>query len=171
MKPKGDELWDTSGRTNERWQSGFDDRRRPYIVQRWPENYVEVHPDDAKTRGIESGDLLMVYSDRVPSLKETTLGVEEKDYTFSSQMAAGNVELTRGAVTGVAMVTRHIKKGLIYMDFLNTSQPANALEGRVVDWVSGNYNYKMGVAKIKKIGESPYKTTFRSMSFAPRDIT
>jgi arsenite oxidase large subunit len=170
LKPKGDELWATSGRTNERWQSGFDDRRRPYIVQRWPDNYVEMHPDDAKARGIESGDMLMVYSDRVPSLKETILGVEGKDYTFSGQMAAGNVELTRAAVTGVAMVTRHIKKGLIYMDFLHTSQPANALEGRIVDWVSGNYNYKMGVAKIKKIGVSPYKNTFRSMSFAPRDI-
>jgi len=23
---------------------------------------------------------------------------------------------------------------------------------------------------VKKIGESPYKNTFRSMSFAPRDI-
>jgi hypothetical protein len=29
----------------------------------------------------------------------------------------------------------------------------------------------MGVAKMKVIGESPYKHTFRSMSFAPRDIT
>ena len=53
----------------------------------------------------------------------------------------------------------------------HTSQPANALQGRVVDWISGNYNYKMGVAKLKVIGESPYKHTFRSMSFAPRDIT
>ena len=70
--PKGDELWCTSGRANERWQSGFDDRRRPYIVQRWPDNYVEMHPDDAKERGIESGDMLMVCSDRVPGLKEVT---------------------------------------------------------------------------------------------------
>jgi arsenite oxidase large subunit len=171
LSPKGEELWCTSGRTNERWQSGFDDRRRPYIVQRWPENYVEVHPDDARTRGIESGDMLMVYSDRVPSLKETVLGVEGADYSFTGQMANGNIELTRAAVTGVAMVTRHIKKGLIYMDFLHTQQPANSLEGRVVDWISGNYNYKMGVAKVKKIGVSPYKHTFRSMSFAPRDIT
>ncbi|MCH7487851.1 MAG: arsenite oxidase large subunit, partial [Proteobacteria bacterium] len=170
MKPKGDELWCTSGRTNERWQSGFDDRRRPYIVQRWPENYVEIHPDDAKARGIESGDVVMAYSDRVPSLKETILGVEASDYSFAGQMKAGNVELSRAAVTGVAMVTRHIKKGLIYMDFLNLAQPANSLEGRIVDWISGNYNYKMGVAKVKKIGVSPYKNTFRSMSFAPRDI-
>ena len=170
MKPKGDELWCTSGRANERWQSGFDDRRRPYIVQRWPENWVEINPEDAAARGIESGDMVMLHSDRVPSLKETALGIEGDDYSFSGQMRNGNVELSEAAVTAVAMVTRAIKKGVLYMDFLHTSQPANALEGRVVDWISGNYNYKMGVAKITKIGESPYKHTFRSMSFAPRDI-
>ncbi len=170
MSPKGDELWCTSGRSNERWQSGFDDRRRPYIVQRWPENWVEINPEDAAARGIESGDLVMLSSDRVPSLKETTLGIEGDDYSFSGQMRNGNVELSEAAVTAVAMVTRAVKKGVLYMDFLHTSQPANALEGRVVDWISGNYNYKIGVAKISKIGESPYKNTFRSMSFAPRDI-
>ncbi len=170
MKPKGDELWCTSGRTNERWQSGFDDRRRPYIVQRWPDNYVEINPEDAAARGIESGDMVMISSDRVPSLKDVILGVEPDDYSFAGQMKNGNVRLDEAAVTGVAMVTRAIKKGVIYMDFLHTSQPANALEGRVVDWISGNYNYKMGVAKIAKIGESPYKKSFRSMSFAPRDI-
>ncbi len=170
MKPRGDELWATSGRSNERWQSGFDDRRRPYIVQRWPENYVEIHPDDARKRGIESGDQVMVYSDRIPSLKNVIKGVEGSDYSFSGQMKAGNVELTKAAVTGVAIVTRHIKKGVIYMDFLHPEQPANALEGRVPDWISGNYNYKLGVASVRKIGESAYKKSFRSMSFAPRDI-
>ena len=170
LRPRGDELWATSGRSNERWQSGFDDSRRPYIMQRWPENFVEIHPDDAAARGIESGDMLMAFSDRVPSLRETVLGVEAADYSFAGQMAAGNVELTEAAVTGVAIVTRHIKKGLIFMDFLSTNQPANALQGRVVDWVSGNYNFKMGVARVRKIGVSPYKSTFRSMSFAPRDI-
>ncbi len=170
MSPKDDELWCTSGRSNERWQSGFDDRRRPYIVQRWPENWVEINPEDAKARGIESGDMVMIYSDRVPSLKETVLGVEGDDYKFSGQLRNGNVEFSEAAVTAVAMVTRAVKKGVLYMDFLHTSQPANALEGRVVDWMSGNYNYKMGVARIKKIGVSPYKNTFRSMSFAPRDI-
>ena len=170
MNPKGDELWCTSGRSNERWQSGFDDRRRPYIVQRWPDNWVELNPEDAKARGIESGDMVMIYSDRVPSLKETVLGVEGDDYKFSGQMKNGNVKLNQAAVTAVAIVTRAIKKNVMYMDFLHTSQPANALEGRIVDWMSGNYNFKMGVAKVKKIGESPYKKTFRSMSFAPRDI-
>ncbi|MEW7972063.1 MAG: hypothetical protein AB2540_07135 [Candidatus Thiodiazotropha endolucinida] len=38
------------------------------------------------------------------------------------------------------------------------------------DQVRGNYNYKMGVARVKKIGESKYKSEFRSMSFAPRNV-
>ncbi|NIV20268.1 MAG: hypothetical protein GWN54_06485, partial [Gammaproteobacteria bacterium] len=67
MKPKGDELWHTNGRINEVWQSGFDDmQRRALIKQRWPDNFVEIHPDDAGSRGIVSGDRVMVYSDRVP---------------------------------------------------------------------------------------------------------
>lgn len=67
MKPKGDELWVTSGRINEFWQSGFDDlERRPYLRQRWPANFIEIHPDDAKKRGIESGDMVRIESDRIP---------------------------------------------------------------------------------------------------------
>ncbi|MEP1576225.1 arsenate reductase (azurin) large subunit [Roseibium album] len=170
LKPKDDELWVTSGRINERWQSGYDDRRRPYIVQRWPENWVEIHPDDAAERGIENGDYVMMYSDRIPVQKDTILGVEGDDFQFTKLMEHGHIELTEAAITAVAIVTPAVKKGLLYMDFLHTAQPANALSGRVVDWISGNYNYKMGVGRIRKIGTSPYKTSYRSMSFARRDI-
>jgi len=170
MKPKGDELWCTSGRSTERWQSGFDDTRRPYIVQRWPENWVEIHPEDAAKRGIESGDMVMLSNDRVPSMKDVVLGVEGSDYSFMGQMEKGNIEFSKAAITAVAIVTPAIKKGVLYTDFLQANQPANALAGRVVDWISGNYNYKMGIGKITKIGESAYKHSFRSMSFAPRDI-
>jgi arsenite oxidase large subunit len=171
LRPKGNELWVTSGRINERWQSGFDDRRRPYITQRWPENWVEIHTDDAAERGIENGDYVMVHSDRVPNQKHTIVGIEADDFQFSKLMENGHIELTSAAVTAVAMVTPAVKKGMLYMDFLHTQSPGNALAGRVVDWISGNYNFKMGVGEIKKIGISPYKHTFRSMSFAPRNVT
>ncbi|MEM1197907.1 MAG: arsenate reductase (azurin) large subunit [Pseudomonadota bacterium] len=170
LSPKDDELWCTSGRINERWQSGYDDRRRPYIVQRWPENWVELHPDDAKERGIENGDYVMLYSDRIPVQVDTIVGVEGDDFTFTKLLENGHIKLEKAAITAVAIVTPALKKGVMYMDFLHTAQPANALAGRVVDWISGNYNYKMGIGKVKKIGVSPYKNDFRSMSFVRRDI-
>ncbi|MEW8522267.1 MAG: molybdopterin dinucleotide binding domain-containing protein [Candidatus Thiodiazotropha endolucinida] len=81
MKPKDDELWHTNGRINEIWQSGFDDvDRRAYISQRRPENWTEIHPDDAAKRGIESGDQVLLYSDRVPNFKQTIKGVHGKDF-------------------------------------------------------------------------------------------
>ncbi len=170
LKPREGEIWLTSGRINERWQSGYDDRRRPYIVQRWPENWVELHPDDAAAFGIESGDYCMLHSDRIPVQTDTIVGVEGDDFDFSALLKNGHIELTRAAITAVAIVTPAVKKGVGYMDFLHTSQPANALAGRVVDWISGNYNYKMGIGKVQRLGESPYKHQYRSMSFARRDI-
>jgi len=162
----------TNGRINEVWQSGFDDRQRcPYITQRWPENFVEVHPDDAKARGIESGDYVMLHSDRVPSHKDTIIGVYKDHFQFASLMERGHIELSKAAVTAVAVVTPHIKKGVLYTMFIDMRQPSNAIMPRVVDHISGNYNYKLGVVKVNKLGESKYKKEFRSMSFAPRNIT
>ena len=171
MKPKGEELWHTNGRINEIWQSGFDDvDRRAYIAQRWPENWTEIHPDDAKARGIESGDQILLYSERVPNFKQTIKGVHGSDFNFDDLMKNGWIKLDKAAVTAVALVTPHVKQGTMYSYFIYNAQPSNALQGRVPDQISGNYNYKMGVAKVKKIGESKYKHEFRSFSFAPRNI-
>ena len=172
LSPKKDELWFSNGRINEVWQSGFDDvERRPYCTQRWPENWVEINTDDARNRGIESGDQVMLYSDRVAAFKDTILGVHGDDFQFSSLMKNGHIELTKAAVTAVAIVTPAVKKGVLYGNMLDMRQPCNALSVRIVDNISGNYNFKMGVAKVRKMGESKYKKEFRSMSFAPRNIT
>ncbi len=171
LSPKEDELWFSNGRINEIWQSGFDDvERRAYVIQRWPENWVEIHPEDAKKRGIESGDQVMMYSDRVVGVKDTILGIHANDFQFSELMKNGHVELSKGAVTAVAIVTPAVKKGVLYANMLDMRQPSNSLSARIVDNISGNYNYKMGVAKIRKLGESQYKKEFRSFSFAPRNI-
>jgi len=171
VSPKGDELWHTNGRINEIWQTGFDDReRRSYIKQRWPHQFVEIHPVDAKKRGIESGDKVLVYSDRVPVHKDTIHGVGGKDFQFSELKEKGHIELIKGAFEAIALVSTVIKQGVLYSDALNTEQPSNAVQARVVDNISGNYNYKLGSAKIKKIGESEYKSEFKHMSFAPRNI-
>ena len=172
MKPKGGELWITNGRINEIWQSGFDDaERRPLIQQRWPENFLEIHPADARRRGIVSGDRTLIYTERVPIYKNTLLGVEGNDFQFASLMKNGHIELQKAAITAIAIVTPAIKKGVLFCYFLDKRQPANSIQGRVVDWISGNYNYKMGVAKIRKIGGSVYQEDRHSFSFAPRNIT
>ena len=171
LTPKEGELWFSNGRINEIWQSGFDDvERRAYVNQRWPENWVEIHPDDAKARGIESGDQVMMYSDRVVGFKDTILGIHGNDFQFSELMKNGHIELSKAAVTAVAIVTPAVKQGVLYANMLDMRQPSNSLSARLVDNISGNYNYKMGVSRIKKIGESKYKKEFRSFSFAPRNI-
>jgi len=173
VSPKGDELWHTNGRINEIWQSGFDDtERRAYIMQRWPEDaqFLEIHPDDAKARGIESGDLLMVYNDRVPIFKDTILGVASDDFQFTTLMKKGHIVMGKAAVTAVAMVTPAIKKKVTFSNFNNMIQPTNVLQGRVVDQISGNYNYKLGVTRVKKIGESRFKRSLRTMTFVPRTM-
>lgn len=171
LSPKDDELWYSTGRINEIWQSGFDDvERRPYVTQRWPENWVEIHPNDAAKRGIESGDQVMMYSDRVARHKDTILGIKGDDFQFASLMKNGHIELSKAAVTAVAIVTPVVKEGMMYANMIDMRQPSNSLQPAVVDWISGNYNYKMGVGRIKKLGESKYKKEFRSMSFAPRNI-
>jgi len=171
VSPKDDELWHTNGRINEIWQTGFDDReRRAYIKQRWTHQFVEIHPEDAKKRGIESGDKVLVYSDRVPVHKDTIHGVGGKDFQFSELKKNGHIELIKGAFEAVALVSTVVKQGVLYSDALNTEQPSNAVQARVVDNISGNYNYKLGSAKIKKIGESEFKNEFEHMSFVPRNI-
>ncbi len=171
MRPKDDELWISNGRINEIWQSGFDDvERRPYIQQRWPMNFMEIHPDDAKRRGIESGDLVMIESDRVPVQKDFNLGVKPDDMWFSGLMKRGHIKLVRGQFSAVAIVTPAIKKGVVFVNHLDKKQPYNAIAPRVPDPMTMNYRYKIASGRVRKIGESPYKKTFSQMSFARRDV-
>ena len=171
IKPQSDELWITNGRINEIWQSGFDDvERRPYITQRWPINFIELHPDDAKARGIENGDMVVAESDRVPVQTGGYLARDTKDTLFSGLMENGHIKLVSASISAVAMVTPAVRPGVAFMYFLDPSQPANSLVGRVPDPISDNYRFKLGVGKVRKIGESPYKTSFASMSFKPRTI-
>ena len=112
----------------------------------------------------------MPYSNRVPAHKDTIKDVYGNDFQFFELMKNGHIELSEAAVIAVAIVTPHVKTGVLYSNMLDIRQPSNALQGWVVDNISGNYTRKMGVARIKKLGESPYKKEFCSMSFAPRSI-
>lgn len=170
MKPQGDELWMVNGRINEIWQSGFDDERKPYIAQRWPANFMEIHPDDAAARGIESGDWVVMESDRIPVQTDFNLGVKGDQMWFSGLQREGHIKMAKGSFKAVAIVTPAIKKGVIFTNFLKTDSWTNSLVGRVPDPITNNYRFKIGHGVVKKAGESPYKKTFAQMSFKRRDI-
>lgn len=174
LKPKEEELWVINGRRNEVWQSGFDDvERRPFIQKRWPEPAMEIHPDDAKARGIETGDYVEAVNERVAVQQSGFQGVKLKDLSFTELMKNGHIKIVKSdPVQAVAIVTDAVRPGVAFMGNLDPRHQhmANALVPRVPDPISDNYRFKLGIAKIRKIGESPYKTNLEKMSLAPRTI-
>ncbi len=170
VKPAGDELWVTNGRINEIWQSGYDDFRRPYIMQRWPYEFLEIHPDDARARGIESGDFVAIENDNVLTQTGGYQGVDDNELSFTALKKAGRIGSTKGSFTAVAIVTDAVRRGVTFTNFLWPSAPANSVVPRVPDPFTNRYRFKLGKGRVTKTGESPYKRSFTAMSFAPRHI-
>ncbi|MBI2881047.1 MAG: molybdopterin-dependent oxidoreductase [Candidatus Tectomicrobia bacterium] len=170
VTPRGNELWVTNGRINELWQSGFDDTRRPYIMQRWPEQFLEIHPQDARARGIESGDRVAVENDDVLVQTGGYVGVEDRELTFTELMKAGRIKTSKGSFTAVAMVTDAVRPGVTFAYFGFPGNPANSVVHRVPDPLTNRYRFKLGKGRVYKIGESPYKRSLTTMSFVPRTI-
>ena len=170
VTPQRDELWVTNGRINEIWQSAFDDVRRPYIMQRWPDNFAEIHPDDAKKRGIESGDYVEISNNDVLIQTGGFVGIEETDLAFSSLEKKGQIRIGKGRFRAVAIVTDAVRRGVVFTNFLWLGEPANAINNRVPDPMTNQYRYKIGKARVARIGESPYKRSLQTMTFLPRTI-
>jgi arsenite oxidase large subunit len=170
IKPRGEELWVTCGRVNEIWQSAFDDKRRPYIMQRWPQNWIEIHPADAGVRGIESGDLVRVENDDVLVQTGEWVAVEEDDFSYTKLEKAGHIRIGKGALEAVAVVTDAVRPGVTWTNFLDLGSPVNSLVPRVPDPITNRYRFKLGKGRVRKIGESPYKRDLSRMTFLPRTI-
>ncbi|MEW6514620.1 MAG: arsenate reductase (azurin) large subunit [Pseudomonadota bacterium] len=172
IKPRADkgEIWVTNGRINETWQSGFDDRRKPHLNQRWPDNFIIVHPNDAKKRGIESGDWVEIVNDAVYVQTGQPQGVLDADLTFNQLMKDGHIKTTVGKFKAVAIVSDEIKEGVAKSNFNTPKSMANAVVSAVPDPMTNNYRYKLGRGTLTKVGESEYKTDLTRMSLKPRPI-
>lgn len=172
IKPREGEFWVDNGRMNENWQSLFDDLRRPYIMKRWPESWVEIHPDDAARLGIESGDRVVLENDDVLIQTGGFVGVDGDDLSFTKLQEKGHIRIGSGLCEGIAMITDAVRPGLVFTNF-NDPRPrasSNSLVHRVPDPITNKYRFKLGKGRLRKIGESPYKHSFEQMSFAPRTI-
>ncbi|HYG89305.1 MAG TPA: arsenate reductase (azurin) large subunit [Azospirillum sp.] len=164
------EIWVTTGRVNETWQSGFDDLRKPHLAKRWPWPAIIIHPNDAKPKGIESGDLVQVHNDEVFVQTGEPIGVLEKDLTFTELRKNGHIKVTEGQFVAVAIVSDEMRPGVAQAGFNFPQSMGNSVCHAVVDPVTGNYRYKLGRGVLSKIGESPYKTDLTAMSLKPRPI-
>jgi arsenite oxidase large subunit len=165
------EFWLTTGRINEIWQSGFDDIRKPYMYNRWPDTFIEIHPDDATPLGIESGDEVRLWSDDILVQTGGWVKVKGDDYTFSRLDEQGLIRVGSGEVRAVAIVSEDVRPSVIFANFLHPGSPANSLVHRVPDPITNRYRFKLGKAQIEKTGESPFKHSFEEMSFKPRTVT
>ncbi|MBF0626449.1 MAG: molybdopterin-dependent oxidoreductase, partial [Magnetococcales bacterium] len=172
VKPRAEknEIWVTNGRVNESWQSGFDDLRKPYLSQRWPDNFLIIHPKDAASRGIESGDWVEVHNDTVYVQTGQPQGVLDADLTFNQLKQDGHIMTTEGRFKAVAIVSDEIREGVAKTNFNFTRSAANAVVSAVPDPMTNNYRYKLGRGTLTRLGESPYKNSFTHMSLKPRPI-
>ena len=146
--PVGDELWVTNGRVNALWNNLSDNARRAISTERWQMNFLEISPNDAASRGIESGDLLSIESDNV---------IDQ----------LGNK--TTGSFTAAAYVSDIVPDGVTFAYFLFPKQPANVVTPGDTNLqpINLRYNFKLGKGKVIKIGTTELA---ERMSFAPRNL-
>ncbi|MFT5432196.1 MAG: arsenite oxidase large subunit, partial [Myxococcota bacterium] len=60
LAPLNGELWIINRRHSSVWSSMVEDQRVPFRRQQLPENWLEMHPQDAAERGISDGDSIIV---------------------------------------------------------------------------------------------------------------
>jgi arsenite oxidase large subunit len=169
-RPRADqgELWITNGRIDEVWQSGFDDRRKPYTAARGVVQMLFIHPRDAAARGISHGDLVRVSNDAVYVQTGMPLGVQAHEQHFDALLAAGHIRVTRGSFEAVAVLDDGMREGVAKAGFNHPGQHANAVCHAVPDPLTNNYRYKLGRGRVESLGPSAHAAGFDGPSLKPR---
>ena len=91
---------------------------------------------------------------------------------YTGLLKNGHIEFKSASVELVAMVTDSVRPGSTFsVCLLNPRQAVNALSPSVTDPMSGNYRFKLGVGKVRKVGESAYKKDFAQMTFTNRTFS
>jgi arsenite oxidase large subunit len=148
LKPLDGQVWVLNGRVNALWNNLSDNARRELSTDRWPGNFLEVSPEDARAWGVESGDLLSITSENVLS----PIG-----------------ERVTGSFTAVAYVSDIVPPGVTfsYMNFPGSEANAITSADTSLQPMNLRNNFKLGAGTVKKIGSTDLKET---MSFAPRNL-
>ena len=114
----------TTGRVLEHWHTGTMTMRIPQLRRAMPGAYVEMHPDDARERGISNGEIVAVTTDR------------------------GELRLpvwTRGRATP--------QRGHLFVPFFDESMQINDLTLDALDPFSKQPDYKKSAAQVTRISQ------------------
>lgn len=109
----------TTGRLGFHYHTGSMTRRSWVLEREYPENFVEMHPDDARAAGLKEG-----WRARVSS--------------------------RRGAVTARVRIRDGIRRGVVFMPFHFTEEPANALTGSGLDPISKTPAFKVSAVRVEE---------------------
>jgi arsenite oxidase large subunit len=170
IRPQRDEFWITSGRINELWQSEFDDLRKAYIHRRWPEQWIEMHEQDAARLSLESGDQVRVSNDDVLIQTGGFIAVNKSDNLYANLEKNGHIRIGQGSFEGVLMVTDSVLPGVLWTNSLNVDSASNSVVHRVPDPITNRYRFKLGKGRVTKIGQSPFKKDLTRLTFASRTV-
>ncbi|MDP6604970.1 MAG: molybdopterin dinucleotide binding domain-containing protein [Dehalococcoidia bacterium] len=148
LGPEGDEFWVLNGRVNHLWQSLYDDKRKPHLIQRFPATFIEISPADADRLGIISGDMVAVESERVRTAEGT---------------------ISSGGVTAVAYVTDAVPSGVIFSMFHYPGSPVNAVVTADASTtpINPRQPFKFGRGTVTRIGPTELAEI---MPFTPRNL-
>ncbi len=148
LGPNSDEFWVLSGRVNHLWQSLYDDKRKPHLIQRYPVSFIEINPDDATRLEVISGDLVALESDRVRT---------------------ADADRALGEISAVAYVSDSVQPGTIFAMFHYPGSPVNAVV--TADAASSPINprqpFKFGRTRLTRIGSTDLADV---IPFAPRNV-
>ena len=136
-KPRGGELWVLNRRHSGTWSSMVEDFRIPYRLSLYPDNAVEIHPEDAATLGLSEGDAIRI---------ETTGVVDIA--------MPGGGEQSQGAFEGIAKISPIIKQGSCMAYFNYGGDPAKAANNvvqNIEDPINLLYAFKLGRGRVVKI--------------------
>lgn len=117
------DFWLCTGRVVEHWHSGTMTRRVPQLSRSMPAAYAELHPDDARERGISNGDTVILETRR------------------------GRIELPAW-VDGRAKPAR----GSVFVPFFDERAQINLLTLDAHDPFSKQPDYKKCAVKVRKKG-------------------
>jgi len=142
------EFWVLSGRLNHLWQSLYDDKRKPHLIQRFPASFIEINPDDADRLDIISGDMVAIESERVHTAEGT---------------------ISSGAITTAAYVTDEVPPSVIFTMFHYPGSPSNAVitADASTTPINPRQPFKFGRGTVTRIGSTELADV---MPFTPRNI-